>query len=169
MADIKDEEVTETFSIIVQPQVNGQYFCQLSSASDTIYEKSECFGDLIMFPLREIEGTWEELIQNADEFSGKRFKLTLLDNNESRELELLKEINVGISAKIWEEFHALEAKRRAGILTEEEHKKLIEINDSIEAASFHRLTLLVELASIRGRSLPEIMSELGISGSQLHG
>jgi hypothetical protein len=46
-----------------------------------------------------MEGTWEELIQNADEFSGKRFKLTLLENNESRELELLKEINIGISAK----------------------------------------------------------------------
>jgi hypothetical protein len=122
-----------------------------------------------MFPLREIEGTWEELIQNADEFSGKRFKLTLLENNESRELELLKEINVGISAEIWEEFYALEAKRRASTLTEQEHKKLIEINDSIEAASFHRLTLLIELASIRDRSLPEIMAELGISGSQLHG
>jgi hypothetical protein len=51
-------------------------------------ENPECFDDLIMFPLREIEGTWEELIQNADEFSGKRFKLTLLENNESRELEL---------------------------------------------------------------------------------
>jgi hypothetical protein len=122
-----------------------------------------------MFPFREIEGTWEELIQNADEFSGKRFKLTLLENNESRELELLKEINVGISAKIWEEFHALEAKRRASTLTEQEHKKLIEINDNIEAASFHRLTLLVELASIRDRSLPEIIAELGIYGSQLHG
>jgi hypothetical protein len=122
-----------------------------------------------MFPLREIEGTWEEPTQNADEFSGKRFKLTLLENNESRELELLKEINVGISAKIWEEFHSLEAKRRASTLTEEEHKKLIEINNSIEAASFHRLTLLVELASLRDRSLQEIMADIGISGSQLHG
>jgi hypothetical protein len=40
--------------------------------------------------LKELEGTWEELIQNSDEFSGKRFKLTLIENNESRELELLK-------------------------------------------------------------------------------
>jgi hypothetical protein len=57
------------------------------------------FSFLIMSPIREMEGTWEALIQNADEFSGKRFKLTLLENNESRELELLKEINIGISAK----------------------------------------------------------------------
>jgi hypothetical protein len=122
-----------------------------------------------MLPLKEIEGTWEELIQNSDEFSGKRFKLTLLEKNESRELELLKQINIGISAESWEEYHALEAKRQASILTEEDHKKLIEINDSIEAASFHRLTALIELAGLRGRSLPEIMAELGISGSQLNG
>lgn len=119
--------------------------------------------------LKELEGTWEELIQNSDGFSGKRFKLTLLESNESRELELLKKINMGISAEIWEEYHALEAKRQAITLTEEEHKKLIEINDSIEAASFHRLTVLVELASLRGKSLPEIMAELGISGSHLNG
>jgi hypothetical protein len=122
-----------------------------------------------MLPLKEIEGTWEELIQNSDEFSGKRFKLTLLEKNESKELELLQQINIGISAEIWEEYHALEAKRQASTLTEEEHKRLIEINDSIEAASFHRLTALVELASLRGRSLPEIMAELGIPGSQLNG
>jgi hypothetical protein len=119
-----------------------------------------------MLPLNEIEGTWEELIQKSDEFSGKRFKLTLLEKNESRELELLKKINIGISSGIWEEYHALEAKRHDSTLTEEEQKKLIEINDSIEDASFHRLTALVELASLRGKSLPEIMAELGISGSQ---
>jgi hypothetical protein len=122
-----------------------------------------------MLPLREMEGTWEELIQNADKFSGKRFKLTLLEENESRELQLLKEINIGISAEVWEEFHALEARRQASILTAEEHKKLIAINDKIEAASFYRLQVLVELAEIRGRSLPEMMAELGISGSQLNG
>jgi hypothetical protein len=74
-----------------------------------------------MLTPREMEGTWEELAQNADEFSGKRFKLILLEQNESRELELLKKINIGIPAKTWEEFHELEAKREASILTEEEH------------------------------------------------
>jgi hypothetical protein len=119
--------------------------------------------------LKELEGTWEELIQNSHEFSGKRFKLTLLEKNESRELELLQKINIGISAEIWEEYHVLEAKRKGSTLTEEEHKKLIQINDSIEDASFHRLTALVELASLRGKSLPEIMIELGISGSHSNG
>jgi hypothetical protein len=89
----------------------------------------------------------------------------LLEKNESRELELLKKINIGISARIWEEFYALEA----SILTEEEHKRLIAINDSIEEAGFHRLTALVELASIRGKSLPEIMADLGIPGNYSNG
>jgi hypothetical protein len=84
-------------------------------------------------------------------------------------LEILKKINIGISEEIWEECHKLEAKRQNSTLTEEEHNKLIQINDSIEDASFHRLTALVELASLRGNSLPEIMAELGISGSHSNG
>jgi hypothetical protein len=45
MADIKDEGVTETFSITVRPQVNGQYFCQLSSTlSDSSKADIQCHG-----------------------------------------------------------------------------------------------------------------------------
>jgi hypothetical protein len=119
-----------------------------------------------MPPITEMEGTWEEIIQNAADFAGKRFRLILLEENESRELELLKEINIGVSENIWEEFHVLEAKRQAVILTSAEHQRLIAINDIIEAAGFQRLKALVELAKIRDKSLPEIMTELGISGSQ---
>jgi hypothetical protein len=50
-----------------------------------------------MPPITEMEGTWEEIIQNAADFAGKRFRLILLEENESRELELLKEINIGVS------------------------------------------------------------------------
>jgi hypothetical protein len=60
-----------------------------------------------MFPPREIEGTWEKLIQNADEFSGKRFKLTLLDNNKSRELELLKKLMLEYQQKSGKNFMRL--------------------------------------------------------------
>ncbi len=45
MADIKDEEVTETFSMTVRPQANGQYFCCLSSAfNDSAREDIQCHG-----------------------------------------------------------------------------------------------------------------------------
>jgi hypothetical protein len=34
-----------------------------------------------MLPAREIVGTWEEILQQGNTFSGKRVKLTLLDDN----------------------------------------------------------------------------------------
>jgi hypothetical protein len=34
-----------------------------------------------MLPAREIVGTWEEILQQSNTFSGKRVKLTLLDDN----------------------------------------------------------------------------------------
>jgi hypothetical protein len=34
-----------------------------------------------MLPTREIVGTWEEILQQSNTFSGKRVKLTLLDDN----------------------------------------------------------------------------------------
>jgi hypothetical protein len=34
-----------------------------------------------MLPTREIVGTWEEILQQGNTFSGKRVKLTLLDDN----------------------------------------------------------------------------------------
>jgi hypothetical protein len=41
----KDKGITETFSIIVQPQANGQYFCQLSSAwNDSPIASIQCHG-----------------------------------------------------------------------------------------------------------------------------
>ena len=47
----------------------------------------------------EIEGTWEEILANANEFSGKRVRLTLLERETNKELDLLKEINLGVSAQ----------------------------------------------------------------------
>ncbi len=64
----------------------------------------------------EIEGTWEEILTNANEFSGKRVRLTLLEQSPNRESDLLKEINLGISADIWTEYHQLIAKRQAEIM-----------------------------------------------------
>jgi hypothetical protein len=34
-----------------------------------------------MLPTREIVGTWEEILQQSNTFTGKRVKLTLLDDN----------------------------------------------------------------------------------------
>jgi hypothetical protein len=113
----------------------------------------------------EIEGTWEEILANANEFSGKRVRLTLLEKGTSKESDLLKEINLGVSADTWTEYHILIAKRQAETLTEEEQQQLIEISDRLEVANVRRMKALIELANLRGQSLSTLMQELGISES----
>jgi hypothetical protein len=111
---------------------------------------------------REIEGTWEEILTNANDFSGKRVRLTLLEQEPSRASDLLKEINIGLSADTWTEYHSLIAKRQAEILTYEEQQKLIEISDRLEFNNVRRMKALIELATLRDRPLDTVMQELGI-------
>ena len=111
----------------------------------------------------EIEGTWEEILAKADEFSGKRVRLTLLDKNPTRESDILKEINLGVSTDTWAEYHTLIAKRQAETLTDEEHQQLIRISDQLEIANVRRMKALIELSDLRGQSLATVMQELGIT------
>lgn len=113
----------------------------------------------------EIEGTWEEILTNATEFSGKRVRLTLLEKEPSRESDLLKEINLGLSPENWAEYHTLIAKRQAETLTAAEQQQLIEISDRLEVANVRRMKALIELSNLRGRSVDALMQELGISTS----
>jgi hypothetical protein len=113
----------------------------------------------------EIEGTWEEILANANKFSGKRVRLTLLDQNPTRESDLLKEINLGVSTDTWAEYHKLIAKRQAATLTDGEQEQLIEISDRLEVANVRRMKALIELADMRGQSLDIVMQELGIPDS----
>jgi DNA-binding MarR family transcriptional regulator len=113
----------------------------------------------------EIEGIWEEILANANEFSGRRVRLTLLEKGTSKESELLKEINLGVSADTWTEYQILIAKRQAETLTEQEQQQLIGISDRLEVANVRRMKALIELSNLRGQSLSTVMQELGISES----
>jgi hypothetical protein len=113
----------------------------------------------------EIEGTWEEILASSNEFSGKRVRVTLFDKSPTRESDLLKEINLGVSADTWTEYHSLIAKRQAETLTEEEQQKLIGISDRLEVANVSRMKALIELSDLRGQSLSTVMQELGITES----
>jgi hypothetical protein len=96
----------------------------------------------------EIEGTWEEILANANEFSGKRVRVTLFDKSPTRESDLLKEINLGVSADTWSEYHTLIGKRQAETLTEAEQQQLIEISDRLDVANVRRMKALIELSEI---------------------
>jgi hypothetical protein len=111
----------------------------------------------------EIEGTWEEILAKANEFSGKRVRLTLLDKDPARESDLLKEINLGVSTDTWDEYHTLIAKRQAQTLTDDEQQQLIGISDRLEVANVRRMKALIELSDLRGQPLSTVMQELGIT------
>lgn len=113
----------------------------------------------------EIEGTWEEILANANQFSGKRVRLTLLEKGESKESDLLKQINLGVSAETWSQYHILIGKRQTETLTDGEQQQLIEISDRLEVANVRRMRALIELSDLREQSLSTVMQELGISES----
>jgi hypothetical protein len=79
------------------------------------------------------------------------------------EADLLQRINAGPGEEVWRRYHALVAKRRAETLSAAEHAELIDLSDRIEEANAQRIGHLVELARLRGVSLPAVMTELGIT------
>lgn len=78
------------------------------------------------------------------------------------EADLLEQINIGLPADRWQEYHHLLAKRRAETLTETEHATLIAISDQIEQANVQRVRALIALAEMQGTDLSTLMQQLGI-------
>ena len=78
------------------------------------------------------------------------------------EKELLEEINRGFSEAFWERFRHLVRRRRAETVTLAEQQEAIRMFDRTEARSVERLRCLLELSSRRGKSVDELMTELGI-------
>ncbi|WP_035985237.1 hypothetical protein [Leptolyngbya sp. KIOST-1] len=76
--------------------------------------------------------------------------------------DLLQQINLGLSADMWDEYYALIDKRQTETLTADEHHRLIEISDQIEALNVDRIQALVQLAALRQQSLENVMDDLGI-------
>jgi hypothetical protein len=76
---------------------------------------------------------------------------------------LLQQINIGFSARTWEEYHALIAKRHAETLTPEEHKQLIQMSHRLEQVNVARIQALIQLATFRNQPLTELMQTLGIN------
>ena len=78
------------------------------------------------------------------------------------ETDLLLKVNEGLPPETWQRYNALLAKRRAETLTPDEHAGLIALSNQIEEVNARRIGYLVELARLRGTSLPTLMDALGI-------
>jgi hypothetical protein len=79
------------------------------------------------------------------------------------EASLLNQINTGLSQEAWQHYHALIKKRQAEALTEEEYTQLIELTTRLENLNVQRIHSLIHLATLRGRTLDEVMQDLGIN------
>ena len=78
------------------------------------------------------------------------------------EADLLQQINLGLSAEMWDEYYTLIDKRQAETLTADDHHRLIEISDQIESLNVDRIQALVQLATLRQQSIAAVMTDLGI-------
>ena len=80
----------------------------------------------------------------------------------AREAELLRNLDLGFSAETWGRYRELVARRRAEVLTADEHTELLDLTTRLEAANVRRLEAVAELAMLRGRGLEETMREVGV-------
>lgn len=78
------------------------------------------------------------------------------------ERELLEEINKGFSEAFWERFRVLVRRREAGTMTTAEQQEAIRMTDRTEIRSAERLQCLIELSGRRGKSVRQLMTEMGI-------
>jgi hypothetical protein len=79
-----------------------------------------------------------------------------------KETELFRKINCGLPPADAARMKALIAKRQDETITDEELQELIGLTDESERLNVERMQALAELAQLRGVSLTEIMTQLGI-------
>lgn len=79
-----------------------------------------------------------------------------------QETHLLTQINQGIPADLHQRYYALAGKRDAETLTSEEYEEFLHLSDRIEHLTAQRLEALVNLATLRQVTLPQLMDDLGI-------
>ncbi len=79
-----------------------------------------------------------------------------------QEANLLRKINIGLSAIQQQRFADLNLKRQEETLTDEEHQELLVLIEEMEAKNVERIQSLSLLAQLRQVSLTTLMQNLGI-------
>ena len=78
------------------------------------------------------------------------------------ESALLSRVNQGLSEELRERLTLLRARREDESISDEEYDELTKLTDQTEELHAARMIALVELAKLRGMSLPALMGQLGI-------
>jgi len=79
-----------------------------------------------------------------------------------QEANLLRKINIGLSAIQQQRFADLNLKRQEETLTDEEHQELLVLIEEMETKNVERIQSLSLLAQLRQVSLTTLMQNLGI-------
>ena len=82
------------------------------------------------------------------------------------ESAILEQMNIGLSEQIWARYDELVAKRKAEMLTHDEHEELMRLTDTVEEDHARRIGLVAKLSKIRNVPLKLLMSQLGIGPRQ---
>lgn len=80
-----------------------------------------------------------------------------------RESELFLEINKGLDEGFYHRYNELKQKLEDEAMTSAENEEFIGLTEIVEERNVLRLSCLAELAEIRKTTLPELMTQLGIS------
>lgn len=78
------------------------------------------------------------------------------------ESALLTRINEGLPSQIRARLKYLRGRREDGTIADDEYEELTSLTDRAEEIQAERMAALVELARLRGKSLPSLMDQLGI-------
>jgi hypothetical protein len=122
----------------------------------------------------EVEMSQAQLLKAVEQLSGPELEvflnqaLALRARHENpclsgQESELMLQISQAILPDMQSRFDELVAKRQGLTLTEAEQVELLQLTGQIEQQDAQRVEALGRLGLLRGRSLPEIMQDLGIT------
>lgn len=81
---------------------------------------------------------------------------------------LLKQINTGLTSEEYQTLEQLGQKLHDETLTTSEHEELMTLTEKLEQRDVERMKAVIELAALRGISLSDVMTQLGLP-PQLHG
>ena len=74
----------------------------------------------------------------------------------------MEEISRGFSEAFWERFRVLVRRRQAETMTPAEQEEAIRMSDRTENQDAGRLYYLIKLSKRRGKSVDDLMTEMGI-------
>jgi hypothetical protein len=122
--------------------------------TSSLHSTDQIISAVAQLSLSELERVFDRVLALQAER-----KAPHLSPDESR---LLVRVNQGSPPELRKRLAILKAKREDESITDAEYEELTRLSDRAEELHAERMVAMVELAKLRGVSLPELMNQLGI-------